>query len=67
MSFSLQYAGDAVWYGTFSLLAQAGICHGISTRFGGSSQAPYASMNLAPTRPTALLASVRQSELAAMR
>ena len=47
MSFSLQYAGDAVWYGTFSLLAQAGICHGISTRFGGSSQAPYASMNLA--------------------
>ena len=47
MSFSLQYAGDSIWYGSFSLLAQAGICHGISTRFGGSSQSPYASMNLA--------------------
>ena len=46
MSFSLQYAGDSIWYGSFSLLAKAGICHGISTRFGGSSQSPYASMNL---------------------
>ena len=45
--FYLEKYGKNVWAGQFSLLAEAGIKHGISTRFGGVSTGCYQSMNLA--------------------
>lgn len=44
--FCLRYAPNKIWYGVFSHLAAAGIVHGFSTRLGGVSDPPYASLNL---------------------
>lgn len=35
-----------VWWGNFPLLHQLGFIHGVSSRWGGSSDAPYERMNL---------------------
>lgn len=45
-NFSLHYADNKLWYGTFAHFTAAGIKHGISTRLGGVSSAPYATLNL---------------------
>ncbi|SDD40325.1 peptidoglycan editing factor PgeF [Sporomusa acidovorans] len=44
--FVLQQAINKVWYGTFTSFAALGIKHGISTRLGGHSASPFASLNL---------------------
>ncbi|MDR1702916.1 MAG: peptidoglycan editing factor PgeF [Sporomusaceae bacterium] len=44
--FFLQHAVNGVWYGIFKHLEENGLKHGISTRLGGVSQAPYRSLNL---------------------
>lgn len=44
--FSLHYASNKVWYGTFAHFTAAGIKHGLSTRLGGVSSFPYATLNL---------------------
>jgi len=44
--FYIKRAANGVWYGQFSHLARRGIKHGISTRLGGLSDAPYATLNL---------------------
>ena len=44
--FSLKRATNGVWFGTFAHFDQLGLKHGISTRIGGFSKAPYASLNL---------------------
>jgi YfiH family protein len=43
--FTLRH-NDDIWYGTFQHLTGAGIKHGISTRLGGVSLAPYLSLDL---------------------
>ena len=47
MSFYLEKQGSNIWHGKFSSFVLPGLVHGISTRFGGVSKAPYAAMNLA--------------------
>ena len=47
MAFSLYPKGKGLWVGQFSRLAEGAVTHGISTRFGGVSQPPYDSLNLA--------------------
>ncbi len=44
--FVLKLGGNKVWYGIFTSFAARGIQHGISTRLGGYSTAPFASLNL---------------------
>ncbi len=44
--FYLKKSSNNIWYGIFSQFYQAGIRHGISTRLGGISAAPYMSLNL---------------------
>lgn len=46
MDFSIQYAANKVWYGTFAHFDRIGIKHGVATRIGGVSDAPYHSLNL---------------------
>lgn len=46
MSFLLRQAANKLWIGKFSRFEQAGICHGVATRMGGVSSAPYRSLNL---------------------
>lgn len=43
--FTLRQSNN-IWYGTFQLLENAGIKHGISARLGGVSVKPYASLDL---------------------
>ncbi|MFA6849160.1 MAG: peptidoglycan editing factor PgeF [Selenomonadaceae bacterium] len=47
MSFYMEHAKKNIWYGRFSSFPQNLVTHAISTRFGGVSQAPFTSMNLA--------------------
>ncbi|VBB06199.1 multi-copper polyphenol oxidoreductase laccase [Lucifera butyrica] len=44
--FFLQQADNGVWFGMFPHLLRKGIVHGISTRLGGTSLPPYATLNL---------------------
>ncbi|HMM20383.1 MAG TPA: peptidoglycan editing factor PgeF [Selenomonadales bacterium] len=44
--FSLKRTTNGVWYGTFDHFDRLGVKHGISTRLGGFSKPPYASLNL---------------------
>lgn len=44
--FVLKYSANGVWYGIFSDLDAKGVKHGISTRLGGQSSHPFASLNL---------------------
>lgn len=44
--FMIKQSGSKVWYGIFTDFAAAGIQHGISTRLGGRSEAPFAGLNL---------------------
>ena len=44
--FSIRRANNGVWFGAFAKLDQHNIKHGISTRFGGLSRSPFASLNL---------------------
>jgi YfiH family protein len=46
MDFSIQHAANRVWYGTFAHFSKIGIKHGVATRIGGISEAPYHSLNL---------------------
>lgn len=47
MSFYLEKTGNNIWQGRFSLFPTDVAVHGISTRLGGQSAAPYASLDLA--------------------
>lgn len=44
--FIVKHSTNGVWYGEFASLSAQAIQHGISTRLGGRSSAPYASLNL---------------------
>ena len=44
--FVLKHSANGVWYSEFSSLAAQGIKHGISSRLGGQSTAPFTSLNL---------------------
>ncbi|MBP2635678.1 MAG: Polyphenol oxidase [Firmicutes bacterium] len=44
--FILKQSSNKVWYGIFTGFAEAGIKHGVSTRLGGCSNPPFASLNL---------------------
>ncbi len=44
--FQLKQSGG-MWLGAFSLFPEEGLVHGVSTRFGGVSKAPFASLNMA--------------------
>ncbi|HWR42423.1 peptidoglycan editing factor PgeF [Sporomusa sp.] len=44
--FVLKHSANGVWYGEFASFYAKGIKHGISTRLGGQSTAPFASLNL---------------------
>lgn len=44
--FQLRHSGG-IWHGAFSLFPEDGLAHGISTRFGGVSKPPFASLNMA--------------------
>ncbi|WP_371370888.1 peptidoglycan editing factor PgeF [Sporomusa aerivorans] len=44
--FVLKYDPNGVWYGIFTAFADKGVTHGISTRLGGHSDQPFASLNL---------------------
>ncbi len=44
--FVLKRAANGVWFGLFTHLAHQGLKHGVSTRLGGLSVAPYATLNL---------------------
>lgn len=46
MGFSLSNAPNGVWYGWFSHFNSATVAHAVSTRLGGRSQAPFATLNL---------------------
>lgn len=46
MGFSLGYAADGIWVGRFSHFDDSQVIHAVSTRLGGKSQAPFASLNL---------------------
>ena len=45
--FQLRHNGKGIWFGQFSLFPQEGLVHGISTRLGGVSKLPFASLNMA--------------------
>lgn len=45
--FQLKHSGRGLWLGTFSLFPTEGLAHGISTRFGGVSEAPFDALNMA--------------------
>ena len=47
MAFSLRMSGKNIWVGKFSLFPEDIAVHGISTRLGGVSNTPFASLNLA--------------------
>lgn len=47
MGFTLQQRETGLWVGAFSLFPKEMVAHGISTRFGGVSEAPFDSLNLA--------------------
>lgn len=44
--FFIKRATNGVWYGQFAHLVHRGVKHGISTRLGGLSVAPYSALNL---------------------
>lgn len=44
--FILKQSSNKVWCGVFTSFAEAGIKHGVSTRLGGYSNPPFASLNL---------------------
>lgn len=44
--FVLKHSANGVWFGEFTTLSAQGIKHGISTRLGGQSLAPFDSLNL---------------------
>ncbi len=44
--FVIKRAMSGVWFGLFTHLAHHGLKHGVSTRLGGLSDAPYATLNL---------------------
>lgn len=44
--FILKQSNNGVWYGLFTSFSKAGIKHGVSTRLGGCSTIPFASLNL---------------------
>lgn len=44
--FFIKRAANGVWYGQFAHIAHHGVKHGISTRLGGLSAAPYGTLNL---------------------
>ena len=44
--FVIKRAPNGVWHGLFTHLAHQGIKHGVSTRLGGLSTPPYATLNL---------------------
>lgn len=44
--FYLKRAANGVWYGIFTPFSHHGVRHGISTRLGGLSRPPFASLNL---------------------
>lgn len=44
--FILKHSTNGVWFGEFTILSAQGIKHGISTRLGGQSTLPFASLNL---------------------
>ena len=44
--FYLKRASNGVWFGQFVHLAHRGLLHGISTRLGGLSDSPFATLNL---------------------
>lgn len=44
--FILHHGANHVWYGIFPAFARMGIKHGISTRLGGVSNHPFATLNL---------------------
>ncbi len=46
MEFTLKHNANGVWYGTFSHFDQLAVRHGISSRLGGISDLPFASLNL---------------------
>ena len=46
MAFSICKADRNIWYGKFDIFPENGFVHGVSTRFGGVSKAPYNTMNL---------------------
>lgn len=45
--FQLTHHGKGMWRGSFSLFPEEGLAHGISTRSGGVSKAPFATLNMA--------------------
>lgn len=45
--FVLEKKGQNIWCGRFSLFPEDLVTHAVSTRFGGVSQGPFASLNLA--------------------
>lgn len=46
MAFTITKADKNIWYGKFDVFPQNGFVHGVSTRLGGVSKAPYNTMNL---------------------
>ncbi|MDR7865751.1 MAG: peptidoglycan editing factor PgeF [Sporomusaceae bacterium] len=44
--FVIKRAANGVWHGLFTHLAHQGVRHGVSTRLGGLSVPPYATLNL---------------------
>ncbi len=44
--FVLKHSANGIWYGAFTEFAAKGVRHGISTRLGGGSVQPFASLNL---------------------
>ncbi|MBC8014844.1 MAG: peptidoglycan editing factor PgeF [Sporomusaceae bacterium] len=44
--FILNHSNNSVWYGTFTHFDKLNIVHGISSRLGGTSKQPFASLNL---------------------
>ena len=45
--FFLYHNTDNLWYGKFSVFPEDKVIHAVSTRFGGTSQAPFDRLNLA--------------------
>lgn len=44
--FILKYGNNGLWYGTFTHFDKLSIKHGVSSRLGGTSKAPFSSLNL---------------------
>ena len=44
--FILKYGNNGLWYGTFTHFDKLSIKHGVSSRLGGTSKEPFASLNL---------------------